>query len=806
MKHPLAPVTGCYVLGLLTAVLWQPELVVLFALALGIGILATVLSSARGWLLGFLLFLAGWLNLSWREAIISPHDIRAKVGDRFMYVRVRGNLLQTPTVVSPESNRLAWSRAPLDLVAMKFEGGIWQPACGIVMLRVTGRLPYYRGQLMEVTGVLGPPPMRSAEGLYDRQNHLNAHGIHYELRAGEEAEWDAIRLRGIRSQPWSERFNVWSRRTLARGLADEDDALCLWWAMTLGWKSNLKPETTEPFRHAGTMHVFAISGLHITLLGLILANLFRVLRLSRGTSGLVVVPLLWFYAAATGWQASATRATLMTSIVLLGWAGKRPGNLLNSLFGSAFLLLLWDPRQLFQVGFQLTFGVVFSIALVLPTLDRLRLKYLSPDPLIPLESRSLSQRWFATALSGITMTFAVSLSAWLGSLPLIALRFHLMTPIGLVANLPLIPFCGLAISSALGSLLCGDWLPSLGVLFNHSGWFWLKCLITWSEWAAGLPGAYWWVSTPSPDRLVAYYALLLAVFSADLFSRRQRVFLVAVAGGCLLWAATNWVLNLDRLQLTVLPLRGGDAIWVDMPGRARDGLIDTGTDTTAKHLVLPYLETRGLDRLQNLLLTHGDRRHVEGALRLAQAMPIECLMTGPHSFRSRVYRDICREVKGRARSWRPVQAGDRWGDWMVLMPGPVKSHARADDEVVVLWGCFHGVGVLLCSDLGRYGQQSLISAYPDLRADIVIAGIPSQEEPLGTALLDHLRPRVLIISGGDMPPGERVTQALRIRLARRSIPIFITGEEGAVSIRISRAGSRITTVWGNRSWSAAPAE
>jgi competence protein ComEC len=110
------------------------------------------------------------------------------------------------------------------------------------------------------------------------------------------------------------------------------------WAMTLGWKTALTNEVNEPFMRSGTMHIFAISGLHIALIAGILVSLLRVLQVSRTWCGVVVIPLIWFYTAATGWQPSAIRSTVMMSIIIGGWALRRPSDSCsNSLAAAAFI-------------------------------------------------------------------------------------------------------------------------------------------------------------------------------------------------------------------------------------------------------------------------------------------------------------------------------------------------------------------------------------------------------------------------------------------------------------------------------------
>src|SRR4029078_35911 len=100
--------------------------------------------------------------------------------------------------------------------------------------------------------------------------------------------------------PLSERFLAWAQRTLACGLPEQDESLELTWGMTLGSKTALTGEVSEPFMRSGTMHIFAISGLHIALIAGILVALLRVMQIPRAWRGWLVVPFIWFYTAATG--------------------------------------------------------------------------------------------------------------------------------------------------------------------------------------------------------------------------------------------------------------------------------------------------------------------------------------------------------------------------------------------------------------------------------------------------------------------------------------------------------------------------
>ena len=156
----------------------------------------------------------------------------------------------------------------------------------------------------------------------------------------------------------------------------------------------------------------AISGLHVALIAVILVELLRGLGVSRLVCGLLLIPLLWFYTAATGWQASAIRSAIMMTVIGVSWSLERPSNLLNSLATAAFFILILDPQQLFQPGFQLSFMVVLSMALLTPPVEEWRQKIFQPDPFLPPELRPRWQRWLDWPVRFLTVNAVTSFAAW----------------------------------------------------------------------------------------------------------------------------------------------------------------------------------------------------------------------------------------------------------------------------------------------------------------------------------------------------------------------------------------------------------
>lgn len=795
MKRPLLPVALVYVGGLLLAEAIQPPLLFLFTLTFAVLILTLVWERARAFLIWPLLMVVAWVNLVSRTAVVSPNDLRKVADLEPALVTVRGTLAETPCLRVYGHGELESFRtlARIRVTALA-RGDNWQPADGSVMVSTKSELPgpFFAGREVEITGVLAPPPLPQVPGLFDYRNHLARQGIYFQLKSDSINDWRAVDL-ATSGPPFPDRFLAWAQRTLARGLPEPDEPLRLMWAMSLGWKTALTGEVNEPFMKSGTMHIFAISGLHIALIAGILVSLLRVLRVPRFWCGLVVIPLIWFYTAATGWQSSAIRSTVMMTIIIGGWSLRRPSDLLNSLAAAAFVILLWDPQQLFQASFQLSFFVVLSIALFMPPLEKLRDRLLAGDPLLAPVVMTKWQRARWSVLRWFTPSLVTSLAAWLGSLPLTAYYFHLFSPVTLLANFVIVPMSSFALMCNLGSLICGDGLPWATELFNHCGWFWMLGMVKFSRWATELPGAYFYVPSPSAFTFVIYYGLLIGTMSGWLWKPERRwrttaaMLLVAVFYGWQTFAVRQDV------ELTILPLNGGHAEYLDAAGRSDDWLMDCGNTNSFEFVTRPFLRAKGVNHLPRLLLTHGDLKHVGGAELLTSEFDCHEIFASSFRFRSGAYRRIFANMQREPHHLRTLHRGDQAGPWRILHPTESDVSAEADDGALVRQGEFHEVKILLLSDLGRKGQNLLLDRTNDLRADIVVSGIPAQTEPLCDALLDAIRPRVIIVADSEMPATARASEGLKERLIRRNVAVIHTREAGAVTILFCAGGCEIKT-------------
>jgi len=746
-----------------------------------------------------LVLLVGWTNYTLQTAVLSPHDLRRIIGNEPKLATVCGTIIETPSLRVYELGETpSWrTLARIEVSAVRLDKQDWQPAAGRIAVGTPGMLTnLFGGQVVEAFGVLALPKRAIAEGTFDYRAFLAEQRVYYQLQAESENDWRV--LTSPKRAPLADRFRTWAREVLGRGLPGEDESLRLEWALTLGWKTALDEESSEPFIRAATYHIFAVDGLRMAIVFGILFGLLRALSVPRAISGLTLLPLLWFYVALTGWPASAIRATVMLNVIIVGWALKRPSNLINSLLAAALIILVWDPQQLFQAGFQLSFVVVLCMILVLPPLIAAVHGWLAPDPLLP---KALHRRWpgFVRVPAVFTgdLTFT-SFAAWIGSIPLVAYYFNIVTPVSTPANILAVPLCALVLISNLASLLLVSWLPPVAELFNHAGWFLMECIRVSSLWFADWPKAWFYAPAPSLFTTTLYYALLLALVTGWLFKPAFRRVKIAATGSLLILWCGIFLPELSITRVTVLPAQGGFVVYADAPGRRNDLLIDTGNTNAVHFVTKPALRAQGVNSVRNLALSHGDLKHIGGVQVFAKLFPVEHFWISPVRFRSTAYRRLLARFEESGQPVQSLSRTEKVGSWEVLHPEEGDRFPRADDGGLAMRAEIGGTRLLLLGDLGRIGQQRLLERTPNLRADILVTGLPTVGEPVCDELLKAVQPQLIVVADSEFPFSERATRALRERLGNCRTPVIFTADTGAVTIEFRRGHWQLRTMEGRR--------
>ncbi len=375
----------------------------------------------------------------------------------------------------------------------------WRSASGEVDVRIIGasaELDLMSGQRVKVSG-------RIEKKLFPGRNGLELRGSLVE-RAPAEPRWSP---RG-----WGEGARRKAATRLEAGMSGFPVQEAVLKALVLGYREEMPDDVMGRFRRTGALHVFAISGLHVGIVGLLLAIALKALGVRRDRFWMFLIPLLTVYVISTGMKSSALRALTMAVVFMLAPIFHRKPDIPTSVAIAAIVLLLFQPLEILSAGFVFSFTVVVFIVMVY-----------SVAP-----SRWVEGGWFKRYGASLLIT---SFAASLASLPLAALYFGMFSPIALVGNLIVVPltFC---------VVLCG-WLsiiaPIASAIFNHAAVVFIDLLLGSVSLLDAVPGSSWRVSPPSPWAVALWFGGLIYLFThAD--SKRRRWTGLAGAGGAVVLA------------------------------------------------------------------------------------------------------------------------------------------------------------------------------------------------------------------------------------------------------------------------------
>lgn len=436
------------------------------------------------------------------------------------------------------------------------------------------------GMFLRVCGKLEEIPGSRNPGEFDSKQYYACQKIYYQMKDGKVCD---------KSTGYSY-FGQFLQEIRQKAGTILDEAAGsyagIFQAMILGERENLDAETKMQYQMAGIMHILAISGLHISFVGMGFFRLLKKAGAGNGVAGAASAFLIYAYGIMTGGSVSAMRAVGMFLVLVGAGIAGRSYDLLSAMALSAIVLLLDASAYLYSLSFLLSFGAVIGIGALTPEICSL----------LNLEKKT------AKSLAG-------SVIVWLMTLPIALRAYGEVSLAGVILNLLLLPTSGIVLASGIFALPVGIFVIEIAKRVVFPG----KCVLflyeKLCEVVGWIPHSTWIAGSPQLWQCAVYYVMLGVAFMGVKWGKKAAsVALVILAVVFLGYHSRN------GLTITCLDIGQGDCCVLKMPG-GENFLIDGGSSNkknTAVCQILPYLKNQGIATLDGIFVSHTDQDHISG--------------------------------------------------------------------------------------------------------------------------------------------------------------------------------------------------
>lgn len=599
------------------------------------------------------------------------------------------------------------------------------------------------GERVRVTGHIAPPKPATNPGQFDYARYLRRQGI--------DAVVTLKSLEVLEGPTAPYKARAWFRSLFDRGMRPEVGAFMA--SITMGGREPIPDDLKTSLQQSGTAHLIAISGQNLVIVMMSFWVLLTLAGLRGRFLTLLLIVLLGLYTLLTGLEVSVVRSYFMLATFFGADLAWRKRDSLTALSVAALGILVLDPAQLLDTGFQLSFVAVLGLAFVSPVFHAFS------------GQGGAIWNWLRTGMG-------VSAAAWMATAPIILADFNLLTPGIVLNNLVLVPIMSLEFLVGVAHLFLAP--LGLGALSGATAEL-LFDLTRWtSAFVTKLPLSYAYAPSAPAALIVAYY---VALIGWTLWCRRRPDKLWRPVGAVAVVAllGLSGLLRhqkIDAPLLAMLDVGRGSCAYLEWPD-GRNLMVDCGSLNShdpGATIAAPYLWQRGVTRLDTLVLTHPDADHVNGADTILRRMHVRKLIV-THAFDGRPWPPGI-EVVVMERVAGPVKLGDL----EFLAPPVWEKFGKAvppNETSIVL----RAAGVLFPGDIEERGVEELLTV-PDVRARVLLMPHHGKWFRQHREFVNRVAPETILISAPEGYSSPKVLEAL-------PVPPRMTGREGAVEIPLN---------------------
>lgn len=547
-------------------------------------------------------------------------------------------------------------------------------------------------------------------------------------------------------------------------------------ALLLGYKQDLAGELKTAYARAGLSHIMAVSGLHV---GFIVAPFWLIIpyfwtkKRGRMWGFILFISILWLYAGLTGFSASVMRASVTAAFLTYGKLNYKSPNSINLTATAALVLLLINPERLFEIGFQLSFAAVLIILLVMPAIQQT----------LPYWARF---KWYSAPF----MVVVVSLVVQIGLYPVQVYYFGEISLVSPLANALFVPVLGLVVPVSLLCVLISAITPTVGFIINYPFLLFLKGMNLFVMHISSLKWA--WMKTNLGSNWIFLLWLMLIFFIATSKTAAIRwkylLGIFAVFAIMLVQSAIH-KFETPKLEIVIFDVGQGDASFIKTPN-GKTILIDTGVwspnYSSGRSVLLPFLESEGITKLDAVILSHPHSDHIGGIMDLINGVEIDHIYNSGYEYDSEIYIDYISLAHKKRIPVSALKAGEIPGIdpaiiMLVMAPNNRVLNNDPNQHSIVIKLIYGENEFLFTGDAGEDEEEYLVEEYAELlESDFLKVGHHGSRTSSGRIFLEKVRPTIAVVSLGENNRYKHPHKEAVWRLKETESALYFTSRDKAL--------------------------
>lgn len=588
-------------------------------------------------------------------------------------------------------------------------------------------------------------------------------------------------------------------------------------AMLLGNKTQIDKDSKQLYQKSGIAHILAISGLHISLIGMGIYKILRKIKTPVIISSVISVAFMLVYGDMAGMSSSAYRAILMFALKMGALVLHRTYDMMTALSIAAVGILAEQPLYLYNAGFLLSFGAIIGISCILEVVKFNKKQVLSDKSEKSLLHTILCLK--EKIRNGISESLSSSLSIFIIQFPIMLCFYYEFPVYSFLLNLVIIPAMGLVlvlgivciIFGSLPLLLFGKGIAQIAALGCH---VLLSIFEKLCDISLGFYGSEWIVGRPSNYKIVIYYIMIIVMVmvhsiykhNCDRFDAKKAVVYSRILGIIkYVWiVAAVFIItyrSYDGLGITFLDVGQGDGIWIETD-TGNHYLIDGGSTSEkslGKYTLIPYLKYTGTSKIEAVFLTHLDEDHISGVIELLESdekINIGRIVISEAAIRDEAYDKLMENCKIKNVPVTYAKTGDilQDGELKIEVLHPCSNYIANDRNAYSLvmkleYGEFHA---FLTGDVEADGEDIAVNELPaNWHCDLYKAAHHGSNTSNTEESLNTLRPKLAVISCGENNSYGHPHKETLERLSSVGTKVLRTDESGAIEIRVEEDKVRV---------------